>query len=392
MITEMKSMEKLPLLDLQPGFSKKKTVPAFAFARDFAREYTIVNAAPLPPEPFHLLQGEGAAPKSSHEEAMRCVGTDDDQYTKNDGALDALLRVLFYNPPMGSEKDRERISASRMKYSYLGPNGHLERANAWIHLVGALLFLVFATIRPLFLNTISTAGILSSITSAVVMLTFFVSTAYHSLGTLNGLMPLLRTLDHSSIYIALALATVTDTAVVTMDFKDVPWQTIFDVVVVAVLLLAFFSYRRIVLPASQTVIAWGSCKTGLFRLSHADNEHSALRSSGYVILSFGFISLIPTAIQNLSYDMAVVLLICNGASLIMLIAGLLLDNALVWPDKMYQNGKTPSCTCHSKRAGCICNSHAIWHLLSLVSVIVLTSGREVVILFTLEDRYGGKNW
>ena len=155
----------------------------------------------------------------------------------------------------------------RQKNSYLVPNGHLERARAWVLLIGAAMFFAFATFRSLTgLDTVSTAGILSGITSAVVMVTFLVSTAYHCLGTIGDMMPFLRMLDHGSIYIALACATVTDTAVVTIDFLGAPWQTISDALFVAALLLVFFSYRRIVLPPSETAVAWGSCKLGLFRL------------------------------------------------------------------------------------------------------------------------------
>ena len=385
MIARLK-MEKFSLLDLRPGFSKKQT-PAFAFAH----EYRVVQSAPFPPDPFNILQGENAPPQESYENAIRCIGSEDDQYSESYGALDACWRVLFSNPPTGDAARRKRVRDMRLQNSLIGVNGHLERANAWIHLTGAALFLVFATARPLFLNTVSVAGALSGITSAVVMITFLVSTAYHALGTLDALMPILRTLDHGSIYVALAVATVTDTAVVTLDFRNVPWQTISDAIFVAALLLVFFSYRRIVLPASATVVAWGSCKLGLFRLSHADKEHSAMRSSGYVILSFGFISLIPATVQNLSYEMAVILLVCNATSLLLLIGGLLLDNALVWPDSMYEEGKLPSCICHSKTFcnGILCNSHAIWHALSLLSVIILTTGREIVISATEETRVGG---
>lgn len=394
--------EGLPLLalDLAPGFSERRAgkpghsgkvgAAAFAFANPCTRS---ISGGPFAPEPFPLLQGETAPPLDSHSKALKCVGTDEDQYSENINPCDACSRVLCYNPPMGPPEKRKRIQEMRQKNSYLGPNGHLERSSAWIHLIGATMFFFFATFRPIAgLDTVSTAGIFSGITSAVVMVTFLVSTAYHCLGTVGDMMPFLRMLDHGSIYIALACATVTDTAVVTIDFLDVPWQTVSDALFVAALLLFFFSYRRVVLPPSETVVAWGSCKLGLFRLQHADKDHSALRSSGYVILSFGFIALMPAAVTNLPRDMAIVIIACNGSSLVMLILGLLLDNVLVWPDVWYEQGRLPTIKCHSQECGCLLSSHAIWHLLSLFSVIVLTVGREIVIGNTLEGRFGSLSW
>ena len=387
--------ESIPLLALDlTGTKRKPGAAAFAFAEpNKVCSIGTISGGPFPPEPFPLLQGESAPPQSSHKDALECLGTEDDQYTENQDGCDACVRVLCYNPPRGDKARRARIAAKRAANSYLGVNGHLERACAWIHVLGAVIFLVFATLRPITgFDITSTAGVLSGITAGVMMATFLISAAYHTVGTIGDLMPILRMMDHGIIYIALACATVTDTAVVTIDFLDVPWQTIADVMGVAFLLLFFFSYRRLVLPPSETVVAWGSCKLGLFRLQHGDKEHSALRSSGYVILSFGFICLLPAAVHNLPYELAVVLIICNTTSLAMLVAGLLLDNVLVWPDLWYQRGTLPSVKCHSTELGCICTSHAFWHLLSLMSVVLLTIGREICIANTLEGRYGSPAW
>ena len=395
--------EGLPLLslDLNPGFSTRTGKPkpgavAFAFAQPAScghPGYQQIGGGPFQSPPFPLLKGKSAPPLSSHEKALQSIGSEEDQYTEQYNACDACTRVLFHNPPTGDAARRARVTAMRIKNSLIGVNGHLERTNSWIHLIGALLFGIFAAIRsPVGLDVTSTSGVLSGITSAVIMVTFLVSTAYHTLGTIGDIMPFLRMLDHGAIYVALSVATVTDTAVVTMDFLNAPWQTVVDAIGVAAVLLVFFSYRRLVLPPSETIVAWGSCKLGLFRLQHADKDHSALRSSGYVILSFGFISLLPAAVHNLPYEMAAVLIACNGTSLLLLIAGLLLDNVLVWPDTLYEKGTLPSGICNSKKYGCLCNSHAIWHALSLFSVFLLTLGREIVITNTLPGRFGSPEW
>ena len=193
--------------------------------------------------------------------------------------------------------------------------------------------------------------------------------------------------DHGAIDIALAIACTTDISIVTLDFYDVPWQTVVDPIGVAIVILIFFLYRRLVLPPEDTEIAWGNCVLGLFRIQHADFEYGALRSSGYICLSFGFVALIPAAIRNLSFESASTLIICNGVSLMFLILGMLLDNVLIVPDVWYMDpknkkGKNPTIVCHNERCGCIMTSHAWWHVFSLLSVLICTVGREIAIADT----------
>jgi len=373
-------------LDLTPGFSNRARRTAVAPTGDSGS----VNAAPLPE-----FGGADAPPRrqplpgsTPGEEGLQCIGTDDDAYSTQ--WWDACLRVLWSNPPRGTAEDKERIG-KRRSLSFLGPAGHIERMNAWTHLAGAFIFLLFAAIRPgTGLDSRSLSGRLSTYTSAVLAAVFFVSTGFHTLGTVRWLAPIMRMFDHGAIDVALAVACTTDMAVVTLDFDDVPWQTAVDSIGVAVVILCFFLYRRIVLPPEDTEIAWGDCRLGLFRLQHADFEYSALRSSSYLVLSFGFVSMVPAAWRNLSPLASSTLIICNGASLGVLILGLLLDNVLLWPDVLYEDAakrqtQKPSWAlgaCHNKSCGCIMTSHAWWHVFSLVSVLVLTVGREVAIAET----------
>jgi hypothetical protein len=75
----------------------------------------------------------------------------------------------------------------------------------------------------------------------------------------------------------------------------------------------------------------------------------------------------------------------------LLVGGLLLDNVLIFPDLAYEkwaveggNVKKPPWTlaCHSQRCGCVMNSHAWWHVLSLASVVIQTVGREYALHVT----------
>lgn len=370
-------------LDLRPGFSERCHD---AFDDELLTGTIKIGAAPFPDLPRAPGPARGKQTENEQQEDGEwCIGTDQDQYSNDDG-LDACWRVLISNPPKGTAERRGRIRKLR-QLSLLGQTGHVERMNAWTHLIGAFIFLIFSIVRPLVLDTASTSGQLSTYSSVVLVITFLVSTAFHTGGTVRWLAPILRTFDHGAIDVALAVACTTDASVVTLDFKNVPWQTTLDSIGVATVILAFFLYRRLVLPASDTEISWGDCRLGLFRFQHADFEYGALRSGGYICLSFGFISLIPVAFANLSTGSAIMLLACNGVSLSLLIVGLLLDNVLVWPDVLYQDkarrlGQKPTPQCHNTSCGCIMTSHAFWHVFSLVSVIILTIGREVAIANT----------
>lgn len=348
-----------------------------------------INAAPLPE-----LRGADAPPLvqpgrgGEWLEWLECEEVADEAYSTD--LRSACIRVLCWNPPrVDRGGGRARVEMQRRKFSFLGVTGHIERMNAFTHLFGTLLFLVFASVRPATaLDSASTAGKISTATSYLVALTFLVSTCFHTLGTVRWLAPIMRTFDHGAIDVALAAASTADLAVVTLGFADVPWQTVADAVCVAVVILAFFVYRRAVLPASATELEWGDCALGLFRRQHADFEHSALRSASYVTLSFGFLTVIPAAFANLTHFAAVSLVVANGTALLLLIAGLLLDNVLVWPDVIYNDarkrrGQKPWLFCHSTQCGCIVTSHAIWHVFTLVSVVLQTVGREIAIAETL---------
>lgn len=338
-------------------------------SRDSRDRRSDISAAP-----FHELK---IIPSRSDDAASsNCVGSEGDQYS-NSGFWSACFRVLVSNPPKGDAKRRARIQKLR-ESSFLGQNGHIERASALTHLIGAVVFLAFSIARPFLLGTSSVPERLAWASSIVLVFTFGVSTAFHTGGTVEKYTPILRTFDHGAIDVALAVACVADCAVV-LDFEGVAWQTILDSVGAATVTLVFFMYRRIILPAADTEIRWGDCRFGLFRVQHADFEYAALRSSGYICLSFAFISLIPAARRNLDEWSSTALILCNGVSLLLLVVGLLFDNLLSWPDYRYNIGKPTTPAMHSRSCGCIVTSHSIWHLFSLVSVVILTIGREFAI-------------
>jgi hypothetical protein len=191
-------------LNLQPGHaSARGSIASIASA---------VDAAPFPE-----LHGAPPIVQPKPGEGLECIGTEDDQYSTN--WYDACWRVLISNPPRGDAQRVARIR-KRRSLSFLGQKGHIERASAWTHLVGAFGFLLFALVRPVTdLDSTSASGRLSTYTCAVLAITFAVSTGYHTLGTTRWLAPIARLFDHGAIDVALAVACTTDAAGVTLDFK-----------------------------------------------------------------------------------------------------------------------------------------------------------------------------
>lgn len=361
---DLRALPFIPL-NLSPGFSKRHGP-------------TPIRAAPEPP------QLPGDFDEREHFDTLQCIETDVDSYTIRD-ASEAVRRVLFHNEPYEEDDvKRKKIENNRRRDSLLGAYGHTERMNAWTHVIGALAFLVFSILRPIVkLDTSTVAGRLSAASSALTIVTFLTSSCYHIFGAVRALAPWLRMSDHGAIYLGMAVACTADVSIATNNFEDTPWQTVADAIFVAIFLLGFFLYRRRVLPVEQTEIAWGECKLGLFRFQHSDFEFGALRSAGYVVLSFGFLQLLPVYFHNLQSENALLIVVCNAIALALLVGGLLLDNVAIWPDIKYEEDfwhrKKPSLYCHNKDCGCIVTSHAIWHVCTLLSIATLTIGREIVI-------------
>lgn len=265
--------------------------------------------------------------------------------------------------------------------SVVGKYGHLERANAWTHLIAAAVFLTFAFIRPWALGASTLAAHLSTVAIVSIACTFAVSTVYHVYSAVPSAGYITRTLDHASIVVSLALGTVADLSLVTLDFKDSPAQTYLDPILAMVVLIAYFATRRLFIPREETreeQFAGEGCSLGLFRVFHSDLEHAGMRIAGNVTLAASWTVAIPAAFSNLRFESALVWLIGAVLATVFLASGVMLDN-LSPIDNFYvrnQGDVCWPCPCTSKRAGCALNSHALWHIIAVVGAIVATVARE----------------
>ncbi len=320
--------------------------------------------------PLNLVGGRGhVAPIN---EALRPCPRDE-AYIVNK-PREAYWRVLIDNAGDGDRSE-----------SIVGESGHLERANAWTHLIGSIVFAVYAVVRAFAVDQHSFTAQLSGVSCVAISIMFAVSTVYHVYNTVPGCAAIVRNLDIIAIYVSMAVGYVADQSLLTNDFSNVPFQVIADPVLAAAALVFFFAVRRYFVPKEETrdFQFEESCALGLFRFFHSDLEHAGLRVAGVVTLTFSWILSVSAAYNNLRLGVANVWLFGVIFATTMLISGVVFDNLLV-PDRAYAKGKHAwyKCTgCNSKTLGCAMTSHAWWHVISFVGVLIMTGAREYGLIY-----------
>ena len=265
----------------------------------------------------------------------------------------------------------------------VGPTGHLERANAWTHLLACVLFVGYALARVWLIDAHSLASQLSGLAITMGAVMFATSVMYHVFGTVPGAAGYMRNLDHLAIYVHMGVSGLADAALVTNDFEGVPAQCLLDPLLATSTLGTFFLIRRLLLPQEETRTDQyeESCQLGLYRFVHSDLEHAGLRTGGTVALMFFWVLLLPAAVSNLSSPVVTIYVVGRVLGTVILFMGVIFDNAAL-PDRALAGQETSwnragvACGCASKELGCVMNAHAWWHVLSLVATIILTASRE----------------
>ena len=214
---------------------------------------------------------------------------------------EAYRRVLWSNPSPGYSREKD----------LLGATGHLERANAWTHVVGCVLFCGYGLVRIWMVDQHSLSSQLSGMAINLAAVMFATSVMYHIFGTVPGCSGYMRNLDITAIYMSMGVSGVAEAAMVTNDFEGVSAQCIADPLIAVSVLGAFFTVRRLVLPSDETHTDQfeESCQLGLYRFVHSDLEHAALRTGAITALTFFWVLLLPAAFENLSPGVAALYLL-----------------------------------------------------------------------------------
>jgi len=263
--------------------------------------------------------------------------------------------------------------------SLLGKYGHYERSNAWTHLVPCIVLMMFAFARPWILGAQTVSDQLSLTSIVFTAQTFAVSTVYHTYATVPFWAPATRTLDHTSISLSLACATIADLCMTTKNFTNVDFQAWLDPLIAAFVLIVYFGIRRAFVDETDTkqeAFTGEGCSLGLYRFFHSDLEHAALRASGSAALTLTWVLLIPSAFTNLVTDPAVIWVIGASIGTALLISGMILDNTAAVDDFLLRTKGEGPCSCSSKALGCVFSTHAIWHVIAVAGASSSIFARE----------------
>lgn len=275
----------------------------------------------------------------------------------------------------------------------IGQTGHLERMNVWTHIFAAALYLLYSIFRPItpFGTKDTVSSSLAAFSYASICATFAFSSVYHVYSPHQFWSGITRLGDYFGIYLGIAAGTLSDLAIVTENLKNVKWTAIADIWIAMALLVTFFSVRRYVLPLKETRLPYfrNKCSLGLARNTNVDLEHSSLRATAGVVMSFSWILVVPCAFDTLEIDCAWVFAGSRITGTIILVAGMVFDNALMFPDNWLEENNVLSlekhpCVCYRPSDYCcggwIMTSHAFWHIAALVGTVVTTCGTEYVII------------
>ena len=267
----------------------------------------------------------------------------------------------------------------------LGPTGHYERLSFWTHFVGAFVFAAYATVRQILVrDDARLAGGLTNAAAWTISAVFLTSSLYHCTAPDLNFAMVTRMLDYAAIYTGITVTTTADIAVATRGFVNVPAQTIVDLPASAVLLITFFVWRRSRLPGEST---WTKHEItsrskdgcllgrGLFSYGHRDLAHIQMRQSTSLLLFGSYFMVVPAAMDVLGHDVASVVLALQVAAFVTVALGMAIDRVFEFPDGNLVEGSMTCLACPNT-CGAVLNSHALWHLVAMVSAGLTVASRE----------------
>ena len=301
--------------------------------------------------------------------------------------LDVWAKVLFRNDVQWSRTGKPGKLDPPWANSLLGETGHIERANAWTHIAGGLLYMAYLAIRPYTPQgaTHHLSDALAYVALGAYVFTFFMSACYHVYSANYVMSAVTRLGDYFGIYLGISAGTLADISLTSRNLELASWQSVADVWIGMAVLVAFFVYRRTQIPIYETRRAYMSnkCSLGLARSTNVDLSHSGLRAAAGLAMALGWVHVIPAAFSTLELDCAWFFAGGRFVGTALLILGMFLDNVVLYPDAYEIDASAPpKFLTFTEPCGCICTSHAIWHVVALLSIVVTTAGSEYALANT----------
>ena len=234
------------------------------------------------------------------------------------------------------------------------------------------------------------AGGLTSAAAWTISAVFLTSSLYHCTAPDLNFAMVTRVLDYAAIYVGITVTTTADIAVATRGFVHVPAQTIADLPTSAVILIVFFVWRRSRLPGEST---WTKHEItsrskdgcllgrGLFSYGHRDLAHIQMRQSTSLLLFGAYFMVVPAAMEVLGHGVARVVLALQVSAFVTVALGMAIDRVFEFPDGNLVEGSMTCLACPNT-CGAVLNSHALWHLVAMVSAGLTVASREYALAYS----------
>ena len=150
---------------------------------------------------------------------------------------------------------------------------------AWVPIVSCALFFCYSIIRVPLIDQSTTAAQLSGASCVAIAVVFAAGAARDAYSSS-------MTLDVVSIYVALALHQLADSALLTNSFKRAPLQTASDPLAAAAILGFIYLYSSEQLPVGAPTLAFSWILTASVALDNLGTTAAALWFAGIVIATF----------------------------------------------------------------------------------------------------------
>lgn len=350
----------------------------------------VARVAPAPVSTAALMLQQKLAPTPPPPEECEYM----DQYSVGDARNPKEGCARFWELFHGVAISNDVTGRPGMASKLLGPTGHYERLSFWTHFVGTFLFAVYAIVRQVLVrDDARLEGGLTSAAAWTIAAVFLSSSVYHATAPDLKFAMVTRVLDYAGIYSGITVTTTADIAVATRGFQNVPYQTILDLPAAAVLLTLFFVWRRGMTPGVATWFpheitsrSQHGCllSRGLFSFGHRDLAHIQMRQATSLLLFANYFMVTPAAFAVLGNGVTRVVLALQISGFVTVSLGMAIDRVFHWPDGQLVEGSMTCLSCPSDGSpacGAVLNSHAVWHIVALLSAALTCISREYALSF-----------
>jgi len=259
--------------------------------------------------------------------------------------------------------------------------GHFERFSAWSHIVGFVIFLAYAIARSVVsFQTPSTPGTLATLAGFMTAFTFLTSSIYHATAASQTISYYTRLLDYFGVYTGIAVGAVTDICIATDGVQNTPIHTIVDIPIATCLIFGFFVARRIEQSSESTwkkLVVNGDGGRSLAHWTHSDLVHGQLREATTLLIASGYFISIPVVVGAFGVAFSSLVLMLQVSGFLLVVFSMAVEKVTGFPDNLLLKNERSCLVCSG--CGCFLNSHALWHINSLLGAGLMTFGRELML-------------